>query len=730
MNSRNPATDTIDAIQRAGVAPLPAQPDTHPSCIPPDCELITPEMLPLIELEQNEIQLIARTVPGGFRNILDIYPLTPLQEGMLLHHALRGAGDTYVVLTLLECRSNSAVDALENALQFVIDRHDTLRSAILWHDLPRPVQVVYRSARLPVEQLSLDPSRDYCEQMMERMRPELHRPDLTRAPLVRMQVASNPGSSGTSYALLLLHHLFCDAVSMETLIAEVTACIRNRGLELPAPVQFRNHVARTLRRSGKRNADAFFRSSLGDFARPSIPFGLSHEHGRDGQVHEVRQQLPSVLTRRLRAQSRGFRVSTAAIFHVACGLVVSHTSQLDDVVFGTVFSGRLQSGIAAQGAIGMFINTLPLRMRLAGLTTAEAVSRTHRQLLELLAYEQVELTVAHRCSSVPGSTPLFSVLLNYIRRPQRDDTGWGGDDIGISMLASRAWTNYPITFIVEDLGDEFVLVSQTQRSGDAGRILTYLAEAAQSVVEALENAPKQEVLALSILPDSERRRIIYGFNECHDQTGRLLEGIGILPSDSRIYILNERLQPVPIGIMADIYVGGPGVSAGYTGKLGLPQASVIADPFIADPAARMHRTAAKGKWRMDGSVEYCQLPLAERAEQGSLSSADVHIHDEVDSREFEPPQGGTEECLARIWGELLNIDKVGRNQSFFSLGGHSLLGFQLLVKVAERFGVQAPAISIFRYPTVRQMAQFLESLTPPAHTSAGSNLLDAEEGVI
>ena len=91
----------------------------------------------------------------------------------------------------------------------MIDRHDILRTAVLWEQLPQPVQVVYRQASLPVEEITLEPDRDPIEQLKERMRPERQRLDLRQAPLLRLQVAADPHSAQW-YALLQMHHITCD----------------------------------------------------------------------------------------------------------------------------------------------------------------------------------------------------------------------------------------------------------------------------------------------------------------------------------------------------------------------------------------------------------------------------------------------------------------------------------------------------------------------------------------
>jgi amino acid adenylation domain-containing protein len=482
-----------------------------PNLIDADCESITPAMLTLVELDQRQIEGIAQTVPGSAKNIQDIYPLTPLQEGLLFHHLLNQQGDAYVLSTLLELQSRAQLDALTNALQAVIDRHDILRTAVLWEELPRPVQVVYRRAPLPVDLLALERDLDLVEQLKERMTPQRQKWNLRQAPLVRLQVAPDPSGSKW-YALLQLHHVICDYGSLRNVIAEVVANLSGRAHRLPAPVAYRDHVAQVLANPRAQDAERFFRSKLGDIDEPTAPFGLTNVRGDGTRIKEARQELGPALSKRLRLQAKSLGMSAARLFHVAWALVVAHTSARDDVVFGTVLLANWQRIVTGPRILGMSINTLPLRLRLRAVTIKELVEQTQRELTELLSYDQVPLVLAQRCSGISGSTPLFSTLLNFRRVTPDHEAEWTSV-AGIRVLAvPEARTNYPITLTVDDLGEGFGLTAQTDGRVDPRRMAGYVSTAMQSLVEALERAPETPALALSILPESERREILEAFN--------------------------------------------------------------------------------------------------------------------------------------------------------------------------------------------------------------------------
>ena len=109
----------------------------------------------------------------------------------------------------------------------------------------------------------------------------------------------------------------------------------------------------------------------------------------------------------------------ASLCHLAWGQVVARTSGREQVVFGTVLFGRMHGGAGAERAMGLYINTLPMRLDLDETGVEESVRQTHRVLAELLRHEHASLALAQRCSGVAAPAPLFSALLNYRHNSRR-----------------------------------------------------------------------------------------------------------------------------------------------------------------------------------------------------------------------------------------------------------------------------------------------------------------------
>ncbi|WP_122734840.1 non-ribosomal peptide synthetase, partial [Pseudomonas viridiflava] len=359
--------------------------------IEPDCLRITPDLLPLVELEQADIDLIVASVPGGVANVQDIYPLGPLQAGIFYHHLSAGGDDPYQLQARFAFADRSRLDAFCIALQQVIARNDVLRTSLCWEGLETPVQVVWRQATLSVIEVALDDLAD-AEPL-----------GLERAPLLRLVHAADP-ANGRIVAVLLFHHLIMDHMALELLSHELQAILLDQEAQLPAPVPYRNYIAQTLQGQGDQGHELFFREQLGDLDEPTLPYGQGWLPGAD-VPGEARQPMTADLSRKVRDQARVLGVSAASLMHLAWAQVLGQLSGRDKVVFGTVLLGRLQGGEGVERTLGVFINTLPLRIDLAGQSAQEAVLQAHRRLSGLLAHEHAPLALAQRCSALPAGAP-------------------------------------------------------------------------------------------------------------------------------------------------------------------------------------------------------------------------------------------------------------------------------------------------------------------------------------
>jgi len=508
------ATQTLaELAAEIGSKTIPIE--VPPNGIPPGCEAITPEMLPLAQVTAEEIERIVKVVPGGAANIQDIYSLAPLQEGILFHHLMSGESDPYIVAWEYGFDSRQRLERYLEAMQAVIDRHDILRTGMVWEGLSEPVQVVWRKTVLPVEEVVLEVGAgDGVAQLLERYNPRSYRMDVRQAPMLRVVIARDE-EKDRWLMMLLQHHLIGDHVTTEAMEEEIEAYLLGRGDRLPAPQSFRNLVVQARLGISREEHEAYFRELLGDVEEPTAPFGLLNVQGDGTGIAQAFMRVEARLAQRIRERARKLGVGAASLWHVAWAQVVARTSGREDVVFGTVLFGRMQGGEGAEQAMGLFINTLPVKMRVGEEGAEESVRGAHRQLAELMRHEHASLALAQRCSGVPAPAPLFTSLLNYRHsagagqaRSEEKARAWEG----IQGFYGEERTNYPLNLAANDLGEGFSLRTLVEASVDARRVCQYMHTALESLVTALESEPSRPMRTLEVIPEAERRQLLYEWN--------------------------------------------------------------------------------------------------------------------------------------------------------------------------------------------------------------------------
>ena len=571
-----------------------------PNLIPSSCTAITPAMLSMVNLSQEEIDRLVSKVPGGAANVQDIYPMAPLQEGILFHHVLETNGDVYLSATLLSADRRERLSRYIEAFQQVIRRHDILRTAVAWEGLAHPVQVVWRHAPLMVEEVKLDPADgDIAEQLCSHFDPRHYRLDIRQAPVMRLFFAED-SPNGRWVVLEMMHHLMGDLETLAVMHEEIQAHLSGQSQNLPQPFQFRNFVAQARLGVSSEEHEAFFTQMLGDIDEPTNPFGLQDVKGDGSRIVDARREVDPQLCLRLRACARALGVSVASVCHLSWALVLARVCGREDVVFGTVMLGRMQGGEGTARGMGMFINTLPVRMRIGDESARASVRKMHELLGQLVRHEHASLALVQRCSAVRAPAPLFTALLNYRHADKgaiEHDAKAGQARTGMAFLGGSERTNYPFGLIIEDFGDGLSLNAQVDEAIDSQRVCAFMLAALESLATALEQAPTTPVRCLEVTPAAERQQLLVDFNDTtvaypqeqcvHElfetqailtpdatalvyeeqtlsygdlnrranQLAHYLIGLGVKPDD-RIAICAERSLEMVVGVLGILKAGG------------------------------------------------------------------------------------------------------------------------------------------------------------------------------
>ncbi|MCC7249423.1 MAG: amino acid adenylation domain-containing protein, partial [Lysobacter sp.] len=417
--------------------------------------------------------------------------------------------DIYLITQLIDFPDRGRLEAFLSALEHVVHRHDILRTGFFWTALSEPVQVVHRQARFSCATLTRDPAfATVAAQLAAQFDPARCRLDLSRAPLFRLCTVDDPDSSRAVLAIGF-HHLVMDHTTLDLILDEAAAIANGNAAELPPSVPFRDYIWQARINADRQAQTEFFTRMLADIDQPTAPFGLSEMNETARGLDEHRRDLPAELCLELRERARSLGVGPAAMMHLAWAMLLARATGMDRVVFGTVLFGRMDSGQNSDRALGLFINTLPIRIDLAGLGVAEAVKRTQAALAELLQYEHTSLAAAQRCSSVPTATPLFTSIFNY---RYSGTTGAALSGAILQDIEGGERTDFPIALSVDDYGDAFGLVAQVLREVGAERVCDFMQTALVGLLDALRNDPAARIDAIDTLPPAERERIVVRWN--------------------------------------------------------------------------------------------------------------------------------------------------------------------------------------------------------------------------
>ncbi len=552
---------------------------TPPNGITRDSKEITPEMVPLLNFDQQGIDAVVAQIDGGVANIEDMYPLSPLQEGIYFHYLMsnESEGDPYILPTLLSFANKEKRASFIEALQFVVNRHDVLRTAFLSEGLPNTVQVVLREAELPVEEYIIDSDKDFATELEELAAPGRHWMDVSKAPLLKLKSIDDPENE-ICYVVVYQHHLALDHIGLEKVVSEIVLYLSGKESELPTPVLYRDFIGHTLHQQATNDSESYFKGLYGNIQEPTYPFGLTDTRDNFSDIKEAQSAIPESLAEDLRSISISLGMSPAVLFHAAFGLVVGRCSNTDYAVFGSLLLGRLQGSLGAADSLGLFINTLPFLTELKG-TVSEYVAEVKKALTEILAYEQTPLSDVHSWSGISNELPIFSALMNYRHTTLEEEEEevseevlQSGDvvDLGLAVTMVNERTNYPISLDIDDYGKEFELTAQIDGDINPEQFIGYIEEALSQLVTGLKEEQNITMDSLTILP-KEDVQLLETFNNTEvpypldktvidlfsDQVSKSPEAIAAVFEEEELtyeeldrrsnrlahYLINEGVQP-------------------------------------------------------------------------------------------------------------------------------------------------------------------------------------------
>ncbi|MBA3469848.1 MAG: amino acid adenylation domain-containing protein [Herpetosiphonaceae bacterium] len=448
-----------------------------------------------------------------------MYPLSPTQQGMLFHTLQDQGGGVYFIQSCLGLQGQINIQEFEAAWERLVSRHPALRTSFHWEGLDQPLQVVHSAVDLPLT--ILDWSDLAPEQRDERLATFLEadrqRPfDLAIAPLFRLTLIA---FGADSYHLVWsLHHIVLDGWSVSLVYQELFAQLLGgaagdpRVGALPAP-PYARYIA-WLERQDHAAAQRFWRGLLAGITTPT-PLLIEQPDCaaiEEREIRELHQRYDPAFTQALQDFAQQERLTLSTLVHGAWALALRAYSGEDDVLFGSVTSGRSTSLPEAEKMIGMLLTTLPVRATWAAETPLRQwLADLQRQIVERRQFEYSPLVDVHGWSDVPRGLPLFESLLVFENYPLDDLLRGGAHGLRTTSVKFITPTNYPLTIQAMFTPELTLSVSYDAArftEATAARVLAHV----QAALQAMVTDPGGQVGGLDLLPPAEQH-LLRRFNQ-------------------------------------------------------------------------------------------------------------------------------------------------------------------------------------------------------------------------
>jgi len=455
------------------------------------------------------------------KNVEDVYPLSPMQEGMLFDSLYEPGSGAYVIQVSSKIEGDCNIPAFQRAWQKILERYPSLRSAFVWDRVERPLQVVRKEVSLTWDQpdwRSL-PEGDQEKKIKEYLYTERRRGfNFAHAPLMRMALIR---LSEDQYQFLWsCSHLVMDGWSSNIIFDDLFTFYRayseNRELNRELPHPYRNLIS-WIKQQDKSKAETFWRSDLKGLTTPTM---LRDERERSFQnategpdFHQLSTSLDAKKTAKLQSIARQHRLTASTLIQGAWAWLLGCYSRVTDVVFGVALTVRPVSLVGADSISGLMVNTLPMRVSICGdKPLLEWLKELQDHQVEIRKYEYCSLVEVKGWSDITGQLPLFESIVSFQNFPLAK----GAQELreNLRFLSTDVYTGpgYPLTIVIEPLEQMSLIMVFDDRHfirATAERILGHF----KILLEAIADNPAQKVRDLTLVTATERQQLLVEWND-------------------------------------------------------------------------------------------------------------------------------------------------------------------------------------------------------------------------
>ena len=493
-------------------------------CLQPDVGGYTPSDFPLIPLRQPELdelmlELATEQSIQVSKNIESIYPLSPLQQGILFETLLSPTSGMYIVQFSLLLKGKLDIPPMEQAWQAVVSRHTSLRTGFVYKEEKEPLQIVYKVLDFKLEYLDWrlksksDQKKALAERVAENKKAGFR---LGQAPLMRISVIQ---TAEDEYRLLCCnHHLILDGWSMPILFGDVFWAYQayRQGVtpQFAPCVPYQRHIE-WITTQNHRKAERFWKEYLSDFVEPTpLPPKLSGTRTQQPRQRYKREaiSLSPQVSEQLKQLGQTQRVTLNSILQTAWGLVLGKYADKDVVIFGGVSSGRQPEVLGSETMVGLLISTLPVKVYCQGeQSVLEEIKDFHQREIDKRQFEYTALTAIQKWLGVTTNEELFQTLFVFENYPLEAGRIEHTNDLSILEVSGEEQPHYAITLACMPGKTITLQITYDHYYYDQIQIIQLLAHY-KRIVTGIANNPVQKLSDLSLLSLEEKQKILIDWN--------------------------------------------------------------------------------------------------------------------------------------------------------------------------------------------------------------------------
>jgi len=454
------------------------------------------------------------------KDIESIYPLSPMQQGMLFHSLYNPESKTYLSQVQITLQGNLDLNAFQLAWQKIVDRHGIFRTCFAWKKTKQPLQIVKKNVTLPWFNYDW---RSYSQQEQEKQINDLLNSDkeeyfeLDKVPLLRCHLIR---LENEKYELIHTgHHILLDGWSAAIVIDEVfkfyNGIINNRSVILPTPRPYQEYIT-WVQQQDQAKAETFWRHNLQGFASPTplvVDKPLNNLVSQSKNYVNQKLNLSTEITTTLKLLAQEHRLTLSTIIQATWALLLHYYSHESDIVFGATVSGRPPNFTGIESMVGIFLNTLPVRIKIDPkielMTWLKQLQENH---LEREQYAYSSLIDIQKWSEIPAPNSVFESFVVFENLPfsEQDSHQLGGLEVG--EMRDHGNADYPLTVIVTPGKALTVKIIYPQERFEDETIKRMLGHF-QTVLEGIAINPHRRIQDLPILTEAERQLLLVEWNQ-------------------------------------------------------------------------------------------------------------------------------------------------------------------------------------------------------------------------